>query len=510
MASPFAHRAAAQLAPVSVVARRADVARRAKNPRRNPRPRGFVTNDSRGIVTSSARLRLVNSGRRSVRASALERTVDYDAFEFQLADAPVASELLPPGEYRVVQGGVCAPEGFRASAHKAGLRASGQRADCCLVVSDSPATSAGCFTQNVVAAAPVLLSRAKIAEKTEHVAVLINAGQANAATGAQGDRDAAESAERIAEALGIDSGDVLVQSTGVIGKRIKMEPFLAAMDSLATGLERSEKAASAAATAMCTTDLARKQCAVELDLPDGRTVRVGAMGKGSGMIHPNMATMLGVLTCDAPVEAATWRALCLRAVQNSYNQISVDGDTSTNDTVVALANGAIGGEVISEEKTPEAAALLEAAVTAVCVGIAKSIAWDGEGATCLLQCACVGAATDADARTVARSVVCSSLAKSAVFGHDPNWGRLAAAAGYSGVQFDQNELDVTLGPHALMRAGQPLEYDEKSASEYLREETARHGTVEVEVRVGRGDGEGVAWGCDLTYDYVKINAEYTT
>ena len=302
----------------------------------------------------------------------------------------------------------------------------------------------------------------------------------------------------------------MVQSTGVIGKRIKMEPFLAAMDALATGLERSEKAASAAATAMCTTDLARKQCAVELDLPDGRTVRVGAMGKGSGMIHPNMATMLGVLTCDAPVEAATWRALCLRAVQNSYNQISVDGDTSTNDTVVALANGAVGGEVISEVETPEAAALLEAAVTAVCVGIAKSIAWDGEGATCLLQCACVGAANDADARTVARSVVCSSLAKSAVFGHDPNWGRLAAAAGYSGVQFDQNELDVTLGPHALMRAGQPLEYDEKSASEYLREETARHGTVEVEVRVGRGDGEGVAWGCDLTYDYVKINAEYTT
>ena len=247
MASPFARRAAAQLAPVSVVARRADVARRAKNPRRNPRnPRNFITNDSRGIVTSSARLRLVNSSRRhstaprrSVRASALERDVDYDAFEFQLADAPVASELLPPGEYRVVQGGVCAPEGFRASAHKAGLRASGQRADCCLVVSDSPATSAGCFTQNVVAAAPVLLSRAKIAEKTEHVAVLINAGQANAATGAQGDRDAAESAERIAEALGIDSGDVLVQSTGVIGKRIKMAPFLDAMDSLATGLERS-------------------------------------------------------------------------------------------------------------------------------------------------------------------------------------------------------------------------------------------------------------------------------
>jgi glutamate N-acetyltransferase/amino-acid N-acetyltransferase len=197
-----------------------------------------------------------------------------------------------------------------------------------------------------------------------------------------------------------------------------------------------------------------------------------------------------------------------RACQNSYNQISMDGDTSTNDTVIALASGAAGGATI--EAGSECAAALEAALTAVHVAIAKSIAWDGEGATVLLECNVRGARTSADARTVARSVVCSSLAKSAVFGRDPNWGRLAAAAGYSGVSFDQNDLKIALGPYLLMDEGQPLAFDESAASAYLTEKGDAHGTVVVDVSVGDGDGAGSAWGCDLSYDYVKINAEYTT
>jgi glutamate N-acetyltransferase/amino-acid N-acetyltransferase len=243
-------------------------------------------------------------------------------------------------------------------------------------------------------------------------------------------------------------------------------------------------------------------------LPDGRVVKVGGMGKGSGMIHPNMATMLGVVTCDAPVEVNAWRAMTKRACQNSYNQISVDGDTSTNDTVIALSSGAAGGDII--EAGSECAVALEAALTAVHVAIAKSIAWDGEGATVLLECNVRGAGSESDARQIARSVVCSSLAKSAVFGRDPNWGRLAAAAGYSGVDFDQENLQISLGPHLLMDKGQPLEFDEAAASAYLSQKGDEHGTVRVDVSVGDGDGTGSAWGCDLSYDYVKINAEYTT
>ena len=433
---------------------------------------------------------------------------DYGDATFFLRDAPLI-DLIPPGPWSVIDGGVCAPGGFKAAAWKAGLRASGTRADCALIVADEPAVSAGCFTQNVVAAAPVLFSKSAVEAKDVARAVLINAGQANAATGAKGMEDTLESARAVAEALGLDDpNDVLIESTGVIGKRIKMPELISAVPRLAENLAADPAAAAAAATAICTTDLARKSVAVSVPLPDGRVVKIGGMGKGSGMIHPNMATMLGVLTCDAPVSVEAWRAMTKRACQNSYNQISVDGDTSTNDTVIALASGAAGGATI--EAGSECAAALEAALTAVHVAIAKSIAWDGEGATVLLECNVRGARTSADARTVARSVVCSSLAKSAVFGRDPNWGRLAAAAGYSGVSFDQNDLKIALGPYLLMDEGQPLAFDESAASAYLTEKGDAHGTVVVDVSVGDGDGAGSAWGCDLSYDYVKINAEYTT
>ena len=403
---------------------------------------------------------------------------------------------------------MCAPIGFKAAALKAGLRATGTRADCALIVADEPALSAGVFTKNMVAAAPVLYCKETMANSARARAVLVNAGQANAATGTKGMEDAVASADAVAAALGIDASEVLLESTGVIGKRIKMPELLAAVPTLAANLSAGADAAAAAATAICTTDLVRKSIAIEVDLGGGRRAKIGGMGKGSGMIHPNMATMLGVITTDANVDAAAWKAMLKRAATNSFNQISVDGDTSTNDTVIGLASAAAGGDVI-EEGSKEAATL-ERAVEAVCVAVAKSIAWDGEGATCLIECVVTGATSDADARRVARSVISSSLVKSAVFGHDPNWGRLAAAAGYAGVDFEQSDLRIALGPHVLMERGQPLDYDAVAASAYLKETTGRHGTVTVDVSVGGGGGAGTAWGCDLTYDYVKINAEYTT
>jgi glutamate N-acetyltransferase/amino-acid N-acetyltransferase len=440
--------------------------------------------------------------------------VDYKSDEFTvLPDAPV-KDLVPSGPWKTIEGGVCAPKGFKAAAFKAKLRASGKnQADCCLIVADKPAVVGGVFTKNRVAAAPVQYCREVLGDTETVRAVLANAGQANAATGKLGMEDAVRSAATVAEALGCEASDILLQSTGVIGKRIKMDELMAAVPSLAGNLKATKEAAYGAATAICTTDLVRKTLAVEVDLGGGgllggRKVRIGGMGKGSGMIHPNMATMLGVVTCDANVEPEAWRAMVKRASVNSFNQISVDGDTSTNDCVIGLASGAAGGDPIAAG-TPDAEKL-EAALTAVCVGIAKSIAWDGEGATCLIECNVNGADSLDDARLIARSVVSSSLAKSAIFGHDPNWGRLACAAGYSGVHFEQEDLCIKLGPHTLMENGQPLDYDAKDASAYLKDACAVHGTVVIDVSVGAGAFEGSAWGCDLTYDYVKINAEYTT
>lgn len=227
------------------------------------------------------------------------------------------------------------------------------------------------------------------------------------------------------------------------------------------------------------------------------------------MIHPNMATMLALVTTDAAVTPSFWRSLLTTAVDASFNAITVDGDTSTNDTVLGLASGAAGGAVISSAQDPGAADLA-AAVTALLQGLAKAVAWDGEGATCLIEVNVTGAPSDADARTIAKSVAASSLVKAAVFGHDPNWGRIACAAGYAGIPFAQTDLDIDLGPVALMRGGQPLAFDAKEASGYLKTQCSQHATVDIKLAVGAGKGAGAAWGCDLSYDYVKINAEYTT
>ncbi|MEO0407276.1 MAG: bifunctional ornithine acetyltransferase/N-acetylglutamate synthase [Cyanobacteria bacterium P01_A01_bin.135] len=409
--------------------------------------------------------------------------------------------------WQTITGGITAPKGFRAAGIAAGLKPSGAK-DLALIVSDVDAIAAGVFTLNQVRAACVEYCQQRLAAKASARAILCNAGQANAATGEGGWQDALESAQTVGEALQIAPDAVLLASTGVIGQRIKMAPLKAGIAPLVAQLTSEENDAE---RAIMTTDLVPKSIALETTISD-RPVRIGGIAKGSGMIHPNMATMLAFITCDAAVSPPLWQAMLARAANQSFNQITVDGDTSTNDCLIALTNG--------ESRTPaitapgKAADQLEAMLTQACIHLAKAIARDGEGATCLIEVRVSGAADDRAARQIARTIAGSSLVKSAVFGRDPNWGRIAGAAGRAGVPFDQRELDIHLGKTQLLKAGQPLDFDRSQASDYLKQAAAgaylQEDTVAIAVNVGHGSGNGVAWGCDLSYDYVKINADYTT
>ncbi|XP_078159867.1 arginine biosynthesis protein ArgJ family isoform X2 [Carex rostrata] len=434
-------------------------------------------------------------------------TVDLKA-EVAAACIPAAPILLPEGSWKKVEGGVTAAKGFKAAGLYGGLRAKGNKPDLALVACDVDATAAGVFTTNVVAAAPITYCKNVLGTSTMARAVLINAGQANAATGDAGYQDAVESANAVAELLKVSPSAVLVQSTGVIGQRIKKEALLSSLPRLVGSLSSTIQSANDAAVAITTTDLVSKSIAVETEV-GGVPVRVGGMAKGSGMIHPNMATMLGVVTTDASVSANIWSEMVRVSNSRSFNQISVDKDTSTNDCVIALASGLSGLAEISTFDSDEALQL-QACLDAVMQGLAKSVAWDGEGATCLIEVSVTGARDESGAATIARSVASSSLVKAAIFGRDPNWGRIACAAGYAGVGFDGNNLDISLGDIELMKNGQPLDFDRKAASDYLRNISYVHGTVEIHISIGSGHGTGKAWGCDLSYDYVKINAEYTT
>ncbi|CAJ2677521.1 unnamed protein product [Trifolium pratense] len=421
---------------------------------------------------------------------------------------PAAPIFLPEGPWKQIPGGVTAAEGFKAAGIYGGLRAVGEKPDLALVTCDVDAISAGSFTTNVVAAAPVIYCKTTLDISNTARAVLINAGQANAATGEAGYHDMIECVETLAKLLGVKAEEILVESTGVIGQRIKKGALLNSLPLLVNSISSSDEGADSAAVAITTTDLVSKSVAIESLV--GRTkVRVGGMAKGSGMIHPNMATMLGVITTDAGVTSDVWRKMVRVAVNRSFNQITVDGDTSTNDTVIALASGLSGLSSISSLDSDEAIQL-QACLDAVMQGLAKSIAWDGEGATCLIEVSVTGANSEAEAAKVARSVASSSLVKAAVYGRDPNWGRIAAAAGYSGVSFNQNLLRVELGDTLLMDGGEPQSFDRGAASSYLRKAGETHGTVRIQISIGDGPGHGQAWGCDLSYDYVKINAEYTT
>jgi glutamate N-acetyltransferase/amino-acid N-acetyltransferase len=408
-----------------------------------------------------------------------------------------------PHPWTPIPGGITAPAGFLAAGITAGLKASG-KPDLSLLLAPEGAVCAGTFTTSLVRAACVDLCAERLAANGGRArAVLSNSGQANACTGDRGLIDSQRATAAMADRLGLAEEEVLICSTGVIGVPIPMDTLLAGLDPLAAGL--SSEGGAAAATAILTTDLIDKQIALEADL-GGRTVRIGGMAKGSGMIHPNMATMLGYLSCDAGVPADVWPAMVSRAVDRSFNAITVDGDTSTNDTYLAFAAG--------EPLSPEHFEALEAGLTAVSQHLAKAIARDGEGATCLLEVQVEGAADGAGARAIARTICGSSLVKTAVHGRDPNWGRIVAAAGRAGVPMDPEAVALWLGEHQLMAAGQPLSFDRPAASQYMRDRAAgaylSDDTVLIRLQVGSGPGCGVAWGCDLSDQYVRINADYTT
>ena len=411
-------------------------------------------------------------------------------------------------DWQMVSGGITAPKGFMAAGISAGLKSTGAK-DLALIVSQTEAIAAGVFTTSQVRAACVDYCRQRLQAKASARAILCNAGQANAATGEPGWSDAMESAELLAQELNVSPNAILLASTGVIGKRIKMDALRQALPQLVRRAD--ERGGKDAAEAIVTTDLVTKEIALETTI-EGRPVRIGGIAKGSGMIAPNMATMLGFITCDAAVSTGLWHEMLKRAVDKSFNQITVDGDTSTNDCVLALANGQSRTTAITEKS--QNAKKLEGMLTEVCQYLAKAIARDGEGATCLIEVRVAGAADDKAASQVAKTIAGSSLVKSAVFGRDPNWGRIAAAAGRAGVKFHQDELNIRLGDLVLMQNGQPLEFDRNAASNYLKQAAAgeylKGDTVLISVEIGVGSGKSTAWGCDLTYKYVEINAEYTT
>ncbi|MBD2608120.1 bifunctional ornithine acetyltransferase/N-acetylglutamate synthase [Scytonema hofmannii FACHB-248] len=439
-------------------------------------------------------------------------------------------------DWQEITGGVTAPRGYRAAGITAGLKASGLP-DLALIVSDVEAIAAGVFTTSQVKAACVDYCRQRLQAKHSARAILCNAGQANAATGNEGWLDALECAMLLGQELNMPSESILLASTGVIGQRIKMEPLRTGIGKLVAAL--SETGSDAAAGAIITTDLVTKSIALETSIGD-RPVRIGGIAKGSGMIHPNMATMLAFVTCDAAVAPTLWQQMLSRAADRSFNSITVDGDTSTNDSLIALANGQSRTPAITEMGAE--AEKLEAMLTAVCQHLAKAIARDGEGATCLIEVQVSGASNEQAANQIAKTIVGSSLVKSAIFGRDPNWGRIAAAAGRAGIPFEQENLQIKLGDFLMMENGQPIPFDRTAASAYLKEAAANafkpqtnmsndllgespsdtlrerstikaqslDNPVIIAVSVGNGHGSGKAWGCDLSYDYVKINAEYTT
>jgi glutamate N-acetyltransferase/amino-acid N-acetyltransferase len=411
--------------------------------------------------------------------------------------------MTPSVTWAPVSGGITAPTGFKAAGLSAGLKPS-RKPDLSLLLAPEAAVCAGTFTTSVVRAACVDLCADRLQVTSGRVrAVVTNSGQANACTGDRGLADSLRITQAVADRLGFSHDQVLICSTGVIGVPIAMDPLLAAVDPLVDAL--APDGGGAAAQAILTTDLVEKEIALEAVLA-GRRVRIGGMAKGSGMIHPNMATMLGYLSCDVAVPCDLWQDMVRRAVNRSFNSITVDGDTSTNDTFLAFS----AGEPLPEDQLE----VLEEGLTLVAQHLARSIARDGEGATCLMEVQVEGTDLETEARQIARTICGSSLVKTAVHGRDPNWGRIVAAAGRAGVAFSADAVALWIGPHQLMSAGQPLPFDRAAASAYLSERACGRylvdDIVEIRLYLGEGAGQGIAWGCDLSDQYVRINADYTT
>lgn len=403
-----------------------------------------------------------------------------------------------------IKGGVTAAQGFMAAAAEANIKYK-DRKDMALVFSEVPATSAGVFTTNMVKAAPVLWDMRLIKEKEKAQAVVLNSGIANACTGKAGEKTNEFMAAQTANALGIEKELVLTASTGVIGMQLPEDKLKNGTCLLKENLNASIEAGNAAAEAIMTTDTVPKQCAVQITI-GGKTVTLGAMTKGSGMIHPNMATMLCVLTTDACISKKMLQKAMGTAVKDSFNMISVDRDTSTNDTYVALANGLAQNEEICEEKEDYKTFL--DALMYVSKNLAMKMAKDGEGATKLLEVQVKNASGDEEARMLAKSVITSNLVKTAVYGSDANWGRILCALGYSGVAFDSEKVDLFIECEGrqrlqLVKDGLAADYSEEEATKILSAET-----VVAIADMKKGSSNAVAWGCDLTYEYVKINGDY--
>ena len=405
------------------------------------------------------------------------------------------------------EGGVCAAQGVKASGTHAGFRADPNRLDLAVVAADEACTCAATFTQNRFCAAPVQVSRPRAAAGVAR-AVMLNSGNANASTGEQGLAIAKQSAKLLADALGCPEEQILVASTGVIGQQQAIDPYLDGAPAAVAALGADTDHAHAAARAVMTTDTVSKEVSLVGELPaengqPARTVHVGGFCKGSGMIMPNMATMLSVLTTDAPLTAEAAHAALLAAVRASFNKVTVDSDTSTNDSCFLLATGKAGGDPIREGTA--AFDVFAGALRVACETLARKIASDGEGATKLVTVDVLGCKTAEDADTVARTIANSPLVKTAIFGHDANWGRVAAAAGRSGVEFDQYDVDIDLLGVPVLRAGMPVPMDE---DDMLRRFEAPE--VSIVIDLGQGSASTRIWTCDLTHEYVTINGDYRT
>ena len=403
---------------------------------------------------------------------------------------------------KIIQGGVCAATGFKANGIHCGIRRNHSKKDLALIVSDVPASAASVYTTNLVKGAPLTVTKNNIADGKAQ-AIICNSGNANTCN-ANGIEIAEAMCRLVSDAIGVKPTDVVVASTGVIGQPLNLDPIAGGMEALVAGL--STEGGEAAAVGIMTTDTVKKEIAVEFTV-GGKTCHIGGIAKGSGMIHPNMATMLVFITTDCAIAPNMLQKALSGDITNTFNMVSVDGDTSTNDMVTVLANGLAGNEEITAEG--EDFTTFMQALNTVTVDLCRKIAGDGEGATKLLECRVTGGKDEKNAKIVAKSVICSSLLKAAMFGADANWGRVLCAIGYSGAEVDVNKVAVSFeskgGRIDVCVNGAGIPFSEEVAKQVLLEKE-----IDIIITLGDGDAAATAWGCDLTYDYVKINGDYRT
>jgi len=404
---------------------------------------------------------------------------------------------------KYIDGGVCAPKGFRASGIHVGVKTSNvDKKDLALIVSDKDSSAAAVYTKNIVKAAPLLISKVHL-ENGRARALIANSGNANACA-PDGETNALRSCRAVASKLGIDETDVIVASTGVIGQKLPVEVIENGVGELVSSL--SYNGSQDAATAIMTTDLAMKECAIETEI-SGKTVRIGGIAKGSGMIHPNMGTMLAFLTTDCAISPVMINKALVNAANVSFNRISVDGDTSTNDMLSLFANGMAGNKEIDKPGADYDS--FTQALDALCIKLAIMMAADGEGAAHLITCRVSGAKSEENAERLSKSVISSTLTKAAIFGADANWGRVLCAMGYSGVEFDPDSVNISFESNAgrimVCEKGRGLPFDEGLAKKILTE----HDII-IDIQMAAGGAECTCWGCDITYDYIKINGDYRT